>query len=109
MQPIHIDTGLTLSQFLGSLPTFIAVILAWLYSNKRTDDARRELKEAIKAEAIFANTRLDDFRSELKGAMKTEAESIRAELRAEAALIRAEFRRVEEIMDARIKHLEEKN
>lgn len=96
MQPIHIDTGLTLSQFLGSLPTFIAVVLAWLYSNKRTDDVRNELKESIKAEAVFANKRLDDAKGELKEAIK-----------AEAALIRSEFQRVEEVMDARIKHLEE--
>ena len=81
MQPIHIDVGLTLSQFLGSLPTFLTVVLAWLYANKRVDDVKDSLK---------------DLKSGLK-------ESIQSE----AALIRAEMRRVEEIMDARLKHLED--
>ena len=58
MQPIHIDTGLALSQFIGSLPTFVAVILAWLFANKRTDDLRGELKEAIKSEAALMRAEL---------------------------------------------------
>jgi len=83
MPSIHIDVGLTLSQFLGSLPTFITVVLAWLYANKRVDDLGK---------------RMDDLKSGLK-------ESIQSE----AALIRAEMRRVEEVMDARLKHLEDEN
>jgi hypothetical protein len=47
----QIDSGAALSQFVGSLPTFIAVILAWMNSNKRVDDLRGELKDAIKAES----------------------------------------------------------
>ena len=81
MPSIHIDVGLTLSQFLGSLPTFITVVLAWLYANKRVDDLGK---------------RMDDLKSGLK-------ESIQSE----AALIRAEMRRVEEVMDSRLKHLED--
>jgi hypothetical protein len=68
------------------MPTFIAVLLAWMNSNKRVDDLRGEL-----------NGQLNGLRGELKDSIKSEA-----------ALLRAEFRRVEEVMDARLKHLEER-
>jgi hypothetical protein len=71
----QIDPTIALSQFVGSLPTFIAVILAWLQSNARISDTN----------ARFDN-RLDDLREII---------------RAEAQTIRAELRRVEEVMDAR--------
>lgn len=81
----HIDPGIALAQFVGSLPTFMAVILAWLQSNSRISDT----------DARF-DKRLDDLR-----------ELIRAENQATRAELRAELRRVEEVMDARLKHLED--
>ena len=74
---MQIDAATALSQFVGSLPTFIAVLLAWLNSNKRIDDV---------------NKRIDDVRDLIK---------------AESDTIRAEMRRMEDVMDARLKHLEE--
>jgi hypothetical protein len=35
------------------MPTFIAVLLAWMNSNKRVDDLRGELKDSIKGEAAL--------------------------------------------------------
>ena len=72
----------TFSQFVGSLPTFIAVILAWIHSNGRISDVHK---------------RMDDMRD----VIRAEGQSTRNELR-------AELRRVEEVMDARLKHLEER-
>jgi len=72
----------TLSQFLGSLPTFIAVLLAWMHSNGRISDVHK---------------RIDDLRD----IIRAEGVSTRSELR-------SELRRVEEVMDARLKHLEER-
>jgi hypothetical protein len=80
-----IDPSLALSQFVGSLPTFVALILAWLQSNARISDTNARFDK-----------RLDDLR-----------EVIRAESQATRAELRAELRRVEEVMDARLKHLEE--
>jgi hypothetical protein len=78
---MQIDTPVALSQFVGTLPTFIAVILAWMHSNARIGDVQRSLDK-----------RIDDMRDLIK---------------AESALMRAEMRRMEEVMDARLKHLEE--
>ena len=83
------DPTLTLSQFLGSLPTFIAVVLAWMHSNGRFSDVNSGIDDT--------NGRISDLRGEVKDVIKSEA-----------ALLRAEFRRVEEVMDARLKHLEER-
>ena len=83
------DAGAALAQLVGSLPTLIAVLLAWIYSNARFSDLNARIGDL--------NQRINDFRSEIKGAIK-----------AEATLIRAELRRVEEVMDARLKHLEER-
>lgn len=77
----QIGTTIALSQFVGSLPTFIAVILAWSQSNARISDTNARFDK-----------RLDDLREII---------------RAEAQTIRAELRRVEEVMDAQLKHLEE--
>jgi hypothetical protein len=49
----QIDSSVALSQFVGSMPTFIAVLLAWMNSNKRVDDLRGELKDSIKLEAAL--------------------------------------------------------
>jgi hypothetical protein len=81
----QIDTTVALSQFVGSLPTFIAVILAWLQSNARISDT---------------NTRFDKRIDDLRDLIRAESQATRSELR-------AELRRVEEVMDARLKHLEE--
>lgn len=83
MRQIH--PALALSQFVGSLPTFVALLLAWLRSNARISDTNARFDK-----------RLDDLR-----------ELIRAESQATRAERRAELRRVEGLMDARLKHLEE--
>jgi hypothetical protein len=64
------------------MPTFIAVLLAWMHSNGRISNV---------------HTRIDDLRD----IIRAEGASTRAELR-------SELRRVEEVMDARLKHLEER-
>jgi hypothetical protein len=89
---MQIDATVALSQFVGSLPTFIAVILAWLQSNARISDTNARFDK-----------RLDDFAKRLddvRDLIRTESQATRSELR-------AELRRVEEVMDARLKHLEE--
>ena len=50
---MQIDTGTALSQFVGSLPTFVAVILAWMNSNRRVDDLQGEVKDLIKSESAL--------------------------------------------------------
>lgn len=84
-----IDTSGALTQFVGSLPTFIAVILAWMHSNGRFSDT---------------NNRIGDTNSRLAKRI----DDLRDLIRAESATIRAELRRVEDVMDARLKHLEER-
>jgi hypothetical protein len=81
----QIDPTLALSQFVGSLPTFVALILAWLQSNARISDT---------------NARFDKRLGDLRELIRAESQATRSELR-------AELRRVEEVMDARLKHLEE--
>ena len=78
----QVDVGTAVTQFVGTLPTFTAVLLAWTQNNKRIDDVGAEVKSV---------------REELKDA-----------IRSESVLICAEMRRVEEVMDARLKHLEER-
>jgi flagellar biosynthesis protein FlhB len=84
-----------LIQFSGNLPTFIAVVLAWMNSNARISDT---------------NLRISDFRSdlkELKDEIREEFKEVKdtmKELRAEMIrenlvtreLLRSELRRVEE-------------
>jgi hypothetical protein len=82
---MQIDTPVALSQFVGTLPTFIAVILAWMHSNFRIGDLQRSLDKPI-----------DDMRQTMTELIKSES-----------ALIRAEMRRMEKVMDTRLKHLEE--
>ena len=83
---MHIDTATAISQFLGTFPTFLAVILAWIHSNARINDNTARMDK-----------RIDDLRE----IIRAEAASTRTELR-------AELRRVEEVVDARLKHLEER-
>jgi len=83
-----LDSTITLPQFLGSLPTFIAVVLAWMHSNGRFSDVNNRFSDVHK--------RIDDLRDVIRG----EEEATRAELRADLG-------RVEEVMDARLKHIEE--
>jgi hypothetical protein len=77
----HIDPGKALTIFLGNVPTFLAVVLAWMHSNVRMSDLQARMSDMNAS----LSRRIDDTRD----------------------LLRAEFRRVEEVMDARIKHLEE--
>jgi hypothetical protein len=64
----QLDPTIALSQFVGSLPTFIAVILVWLQSNARISDT---------------NARFDKRLDDLREVIRAEAQATRAELRAE--------------------------
>lgn len=76
----QLDAATAFSQFVGSLPTFITVILAWLQANARISDTNARFDK-----------RLDNMR-----------EFIRAENEA----TRAAFHRVEEVLDIRLKFIE---
>ncbi len=52
---MHIDSTTILSQFLGTLPTFVAVLLAWIHSNSRMSDMQNSV-----------NRRIDDTRDLLR-------------------------------------------
>jgi hypothetical protein len=93
---MSLDPTTTLSQFLGSLPTFIAVLLAWMHSNGRFSDVNNRFSD-VQNRLSDVHKRIDDLRD----IIRAEGESTRAELR-------SELRRVEEVMDARLKHLEER-
>lgn len=89
---MQIDTAAALTQFAGTLPTFIAVILAWMHSNARISDLNSRIDDTtirIDARITDLNNRMDKRFDDLRD------------------LIRADIRRVEEVMDARLKHLEE--
>jgi len=83
----HIDPGQALTIFVGNLPTFLAVVLAWMHSNGKISDLRNDMNARFSELNGSLGRRIDDTRD----------------------LLRAEFRRVEEVMDARIKHLEERD
>jgi hypothetical protein len=76
----------------GSLPTFIVVILAWLQSNARISDTNARFDK-----------RLDDFGKRIDDLR----ELIRSESQATRAEFRAGLRGVQEVMGGRLKHLEE--
>jgi uncharacterized protein YjbJ (UPF0337 family) len=133
---IHFDTATALAQFVGTLPTFIAVILAWMNSNGRIGDVNGrigdvngrigDMKTDMDKRIGDVNSRIGDMKSDIDkriddvhgriGDMKSEIgkriddirDIIRAEGAATRAELRAELRRVEEVMDARLKHLEER-
>ena len=79
---MHVDTRLAFSQFVGSLPIFVAVILGWIQTNARISDLRQDMDRRF--DMLLRH--IDDTRD----------------------MLRREFRRVEEVMDARLKHLEER-
>jgi hypothetical protein len=54
----HIDLAQALTIFVGNLPTFIAVILAWMQSNRQTDDMRDSLLADFRRVAEVWNARL---------------------------------------------------
>ncbi len=83
----HIDPAQALTIFVGNLPTFLAVVLAWMHSNGKISDLRNDMNARFSELNGSLGRRIDDTRD----------------------LLRAEFRRVEEVMDARIKHLEERD
>jgi hypothetical protein len=97
---IHFDTAAALAQFVGTLPTFIAVILAWMNSNGRISDVNSRIGDV--------NGRIGDTKSDIDKRIDDIRDLIRAEGAATRAELRAELRRVEEVMDARLKHLEER-
>ncbi len=72
-----------LAVFAGNLPTFIAVVLAWMNSNARLSDIKSDLQRQI---------------TDLRNDTLRENQNTRD-------LLRSEFHRVEEVMDARLKHL----
>jgi hypothetical protein len=80
---MHINLGEALTLFLGNMPTFITVVLAWMHSNSRISDM---------------NSRIADLKSELLRENQTTRD-----------ILRAEFRRVEDVTDARLRHLEERD
>jgi hypothetical protein len=45
--PAPIDPTVSLSQFVGSLPTLIAVLLTWIHSNSRMSDMQNNLNHGI--------------------------------------------------------------
>lgn len=107
-----IDPGLALSQFVGSLPTFIAVILAWLHSNARISDINTNLNKRIDDTNTRFDKRFDDinhhFEKRFDDVDKRLAD-LREFIRAENEATRAAMRRMEEIIDARLSHLEERD
>jgi hypothetical protein len=76
----QLDPTAVLSQFLGTLTTFIAVLLAWMNTNARIS----ALNGRFSDQASRFDKRLDDMKETL----------------------RADLRRVEEVIDARLSHLE---
>ena len=40
---MHFDGSLAFSQFVGSLPVFVAVVLAWMQTNARLSDLRQDM------------------------------------------------------------------
>ena len=54
-----LDPAITLSPFLGGLPTFIAVVLAWMHSNGRFSDVNNRFSDVHK--------RIDDLRDVIRG------------------------------------------
>jgi tetrahydromethanopterin S-methyltransferase subunit G len=55
----QIDPSQALSQFVGSLPTFIAVLLAWLTASARASDLKSSLEGKINDKFETLNTRID--------------------------------------------------
>ncbi len=103
---MQIDTTVALSQFVGSLPTFIAVILAWMHSNGRFSDLHKRIDDtqsSLGRRIDVLDKRIDDTKSGLAKRF----DDLRDLIRAESAVTLAGLRRVEEVMDARLKHLEE--
>jgi hypothetical protein len=64
------DPSAVLSQFLGSLPTFVAVLLAWMHSNARITD----LKTSV-------DRRIDDMRDMLRAEFRRVEEVMDARLK----------------------------
>ncbi len=67
---MSIDPTVSLSQFVGSLPTFIAVLLAWIHSNSRMSDMQKNL-----------NQRIDDMRDLLRAEFRRVEEVMDARLK----------------------------
>ena len=44
---MHVDTTLAFSQFVGSVPIFVAVILPWIQTNSRMTDMQNNLGRRI--------------------------------------------------------------
>lgn len=92
----HFDPAGAMTQFVGTLPTFIAVILAWMHSNGRFSDVHQRINDT--------NQRMGDLRTEMRELRADMREAIHAE----GVATRAEFRRVEEVMDNRLKPIEKR-
>jgi hypothetical protein len=102
----HLDPTLVLSQLVGGLPTFVAIILAWMHSNKRIDDLRSEMHALIEGSGRETQGSIDGLRNETRASIDGLRNELKDLIRSESALIRAEMRRVEDVMDARLRHLE---
>jgi hypothetical protein len=90
---MHLDVTLAFSQFIGSLPIFVTVILAWMQTNGRISDLRQDV-----------DGRMSDLRQDIDQRFRalTELMDSRFDAQMQALL------RVEQVMDARLKHLEER-
>ena len=78
---MKLELATAFSQFVGSFPVFVTVVLAWMQTNSRISDLRQDMDHRFEA-----LTKLIDAKFE-------------AQLQ---ALLRVE------VMDARLKHLEER-
>ena len=72
-----IDRTQALSQFVGSIPTFTAVLIAWMNSNNRISDQ---------------NVRISDLRADMK--------EMRADIKEMKTDLQNQLHRVEEVLDA---------
>jgi hypothetical protein len=73
---MQIDTTAALSQSVGTLPTFTAVILAWIQSNARIADTKSSLDKRIDD----TNKRFDDLRALIQSGAQATRTQFSAEL-----------------------------
>jgi hypothetical protein len=79
---MHVDGTLAFAQFVGSLPVFVAVVLAWMQTNARISDLRPDMDRRFEVLTDLMNAR---FKAQMQALL-----------------------RVEQVMDARLKSLEQR-
>jgi hypothetical protein len=85
---------MAIAPFAGGLPTFIAVILAWMNSNARIVDMNHDLNCRIDDTSQMLGKRLDDLPDTI---------------RAEGACHQGRTASLGRVMDTWLKHLEERD